>query len=421
MKILSPLRDRDFALLWAGLTISLIGDGVYLVAIAWQAYDLSNTPSALAVVGLAWSIGLVLFLLTGGVISDRFDRRRVMIGADLMRAAVLVLMGVLSLSGSLEIWHMVVLVFFYASGEAFFGPAFGALVPDVLEGEQLLQANALEQVIRQTSKRLIGPLIGGIVIALVGPGNAFLIDAGTFLVSATAITLMRTRSIGTRSEGSTVRSDMLDGWQYVRERRWLWVSFLVSSLTMLLFFGPAEVLLPYVVRNELGGGAGDFGLVLAADGAGSILASIAVGQRDLPRRYMTVLYACWATATLPLIGYGMASALWQLMILSAVFGALVTTGVIIFTTLQQTRVPPEMRGRIHSFDLFTSLGLAPLSFALTGPAAAAFGVNTTLIIAGILPALMTTTLFIWFRIDREEVPLPGTSGDAEHKLPQHIA
>lgn len=409
MKIFSPLRDRDFALLWAGLTISLIGDGIYLVAIAWQAYDISNTPSALAIVGVAWSIGLTLFLLTGGVVSDRFDRRRVMIAADLVRAAVLVVMAALALSGALEIWHMVVLVLFYAGGEAFFGPALGALIPDVVNDEQLVQASALEQFVRQTCKRLIGPAIGGLIVAVVGPGTAFLVDAGTFLVSAAAIALIRTRPVRTRTEGSTVRGDMLDGLRYVREHRWLWVTFTISSVTMLLFFGPAEVLLPYIVRNELDGDAGAFGLVLAADGAGSILASIALGRRRLPRRYLTILYACWGVGTLPLVGYAVATELWQLMILSALFGAMITIGLIIFITLQNTRVPAEMRGRIHSVDLFTSTGLAPLSFALTGPAAALLGVDTTLIIAGIAPAVLILVLFIVFRIGREQIPVTGVT------------
>ena len=227
-----------------GLTISLIGDGIYLVAVAWQAYAISNTPSALAIVGLAWSIGLTVFLLTGGVVSDRWDRRRVMIAADIVRAVALTVLGVLAITDVLEIWHMVVLVFVYASGEAFFGPALGALIPDVLRDEQLVQASAFEQFARHLCKRLIGPAIGGLLVALVGAGTSFLLDAGTFLVSALAISLMRTRSHIARIDDSTVLGDMKSGLKYVRRHRWLWVTFTVSSIAMLLFFGPAEVLLP---------------------------------------------------------------------------------------------------------------------------------------------------------------------------------
>ena len=143
MKLLRPLRERDFALLSAGMTISLLGDGIFVVAEAWQVYDLDNDPVALSLVGTAWTLGMVAFLLTGGVVTDRADRRRVLIAADLVRAVALVAMGVLSLTGAIAIWHLVVLSVLMGIGEAFFGPAFGAIVPEVVAAEQLVQANAL--------------------------------------------------------------------------------------------------------------------------------------------------------------------------------------------------------------------------------------------------------------------------------------
>jgi MFS family permease len=109
VKLLAPLRERDFALLWTGMTVSLLGDGIFIVAEAWQVYDIHNDPVALSLVGLAWTGGMTAFLLTGGIISDRVERRRVLIAADLARAAVLAVTGALSLAGVLEIWHLVAL------------------------------------------------------------------------------------------------------------------------------------------------------------------------------------------------------------------------------------------------------------------------------------------------------------------------
>ncbi|MCD6728241.1 MAG: MFS transporter [Solirubrobacteraceae bacterium] len=410
MRILRPLRDRDFALLWAGLTISLLGDGIYLVAIAWQVYDLSNTPSALALVGLAWSIGLAAFLLGGGVVSDRFDRRRVMVFADLVRAVALLAIGVLSVSGRLELWHLIALVIVYAGGEAFFGPALGALVPDILRERQLVEANALEQFMRQTFRRLVGPALGGGVVAWVGPGDAFLIDAATFVASAIAIGLIRTRSRGAPASTGSLRREMAEGIAFVRSQRWIWVTVLVSSVALLLFYGPMEVLLPYLIRNELGGGAGVFGLVLAADGIGAIVASLWLSQRGMPRRYLTVTYIAWGLATLPVAGYALATASWQLMALSAIHGALIALGLVIWGTLLQVRVPPEMRGRARSVDWFASIAFAPLSFALTAPVAGLLGARTTLVLAGVVPALTTLVLFLAFRLQRDETPLPAPRG-----------
>jgi MFS family permease len=120
---------------------------------------------------------MVAFLLTGGIVSDRTDRRYVLIGADLVRAAALVGMGVLSLSGVLEVWHLVALAAFIGVGEAFFGPAFGALIPTSCIPSTSSRANALDQLVRQAAERLIGPALGGFVVADVGAGTGFLVDA----------------------------------------------------------------------------------------------------------------------------------------------------------------------------------------------------------------------------------------------------
>jgi DHA3 family tetracycline resistance protein-like MFS transporter len=184
VKLLRPLRERDFALLWTGMTVSLLGDGIFIVAEAWQVYDIQNDPVALSLVGLAWTGGMTAFLLTGGIVSDRMERRRVLIAADLVRALVLAVTGVLSLAGVLEIWHLVVLAVLYGAGEAFFGPAFGALVPEIVAPRHLVEANSLEQFVRQAGERLLGPAVGGFVVAAVSAGGAFLIDAGTFAISA---------------------------------------------------------------------------------------------------------------------------------------------------------------------------------------------------------------------------------------------
>lgn len=413
MKILRPLRHRDFAFLTAGLVVSLIGDGLYLVAVAWQVYDLSNTPSALALVGLAWSVGLALFLLTGGVASDRFDRRRVMIGADVLRALALVTIGLLSVTGELEIWHLTVLVVFYAAGEAFFGPALSAITPDLVGGDDgpggsdaVVEANAMTESTRQACRLFLGPAIGGLVVATAGPATAFLVDAGTFVFSAVMIALIRTPSRGevTDEERTSVAAELREGLAYVRSQRWIWVTVIASALFTLFYWGPVQVLLPYIVRNDLDGGPGTFGLVLAADGVGSVLAAVVVSQRGLPRRFMLVLACVWSICSLPLLGYGLATSAWQLMVLGVFHGLLITTGLVIWSALEQTRVPRELRARVMSVVWFAGTALAPVSFALTGPAAAALGASATLIIAGIIPTIVTTALMLVFRIDREDPP-----------------
>jgi MFS family permease len=412
VKLLRPLRERDFALLWLGMTISLLGDGIFLVALAWQVYDLDNDPVALSLVGTAWTLGMVAFLLTGGIVSDRGDRRRVLIAADLVRAAALVAMGVLSLTGAVEIWHLVALAVLIGVGEAFFGPAFGALIPDVVPGEHLVQANALDQLVRQAAARLLGPALGGAVVALVGPGTAFVIDAGTFVLSAACIAGMQVRSLP-QVRARSARRELREGLRFVREQPWLWATLVSASVGLLFFLGPLEVLLPFIVRNDLGAGAGGYGAVLACAGVGSILVSLWLSQRGVPRRYLTFMYAAWTVGTLPLVGYAYGTALWQLGLLSLVYGTCMTAGMVVWGTLMSTRVPPELRGRVHSLDWFVSIALTPVSFALTGPVSAWIGVEATMWLAAVVPAVLCVVLYAAAGLRRDEERYAGAvSGSA---------
>ncbi len=151
------------------MTVSLVGDGIFLVTIAWQVYELSDSPTALALVGVAMTIPHVVFLLVGGVVSDRFDRRRVMVSADAVRGAALVALGVLSLAGVVELWHMMLIAALYGAGTAFFGPAFDAIVPELVPSDELTQANSLDQFVRPAALGLAGPALGGVLIAVEEP------------------------------------------------------------------------------------------------------------------------------------------------------------------------------------------------------------------------------------------------------------
>jgi DHA3 family tetracycline resistance protein-like MFS transporter len=390
VRSVAPLRHRDFRLLWSGMCVSLLGDGAFLVAIAWQVYALSNAPTALAIVGIAMTIPTIVLLLVGGVASDRFDRRRVMLAADATRGVAVGALALLSLTGTLALWHVVAIVALYGAGQAFFDPAFDAIVPDVLPAEELAQANALDQLMRPLALRLAGPALGGVLIDAVGSGGAFALDTLTFAVSAGALLAMRApEGRGERQESASVWRDLREGFAYVRRHVWLWGTFATAAVAYLLFLGPTEVLLPYVVKNELGGSGTDLGLVFGAGGIGSIGCALAMGQRDTPKRQMTFIYLAWALATLAVAGYGVATAIWQLMLASMAFNALETAGTIVWATMKQTHVPTGLLGRVSSLDWLISIGLLPLSFALTGPVSGAIGVQSTLVAAGALGAAVT--------------------------------
>ncbi len=389
VRLLAPFAYRDYRLLAGGMSISLLGDGLFLVALAWQVYSLSNTPSAMAVIGIAMTIPTVTCLLIGGAVSDRYDRRLVMLIADGVRGLLLAALAVLAVTGSLRIWQLLVAVVFYGAATAFFNPASDALVPELLPSDALAQANSLDQLIRPVALRLAGPALGGLLVAALGTGAAFGLDAASFVVSIVALALMSPKGSEESARAQRVTGEIRAGLRYVRGHAWLWATLVTAAVAYLLFMGPTEVLLPFIVKNRLAGGAGDLGLVFAAGGLGSLACALAIGQLGLPRRSLTFMYLAWTVATLAVAGYGLAGGLAGLMVASVLFNTLETAGTIAWATAKQRHVPASLLGRVSSLDWLISIGLLPLSYALTGPVSAAIGVPTTMIGAGVLGALVT--------------------------------
>lgn len=284
-----PLRNRDFRLLFSGRCVSLLGDGAFLVALAWEAYTLSDAPTALSLLGIAMTVPLITLLLLGGVVSDRHDRRRVMLIADLVRAVLLMLLAALAASGQLRLWHMMVIVAVYGAAQAFFDPASDAILPELLPESELGQANALEQFARPLALRLAGPALGGVLVGALGPGTAFLVDGATFIVSAATLWSMSARaSVAGRMDAPlrpvVAGRELREGWSYVRGHVWLWGTFASAAVAYLMFMGPTLVLLPFMVKHVLGGDGTQLGLVLGAGGLGAVACAALMGRSELPSR-----------------------------------------------------------------------------------------------------------------------------------------
>jgi DHA3 family tetracycline resistance protein-like MFS transporter len=360
-------------------------------------YEISDAPTALSVVGAAWTLPVVIFILLGGVFSDRYDRRWLMIGADMVRAAAIGALGVLSLMGVIELWHIVVLIAFVGLGDAFFNPSSTAIVPDLLPDELLPQANALQGLFRPLTVRLVGPAIGGFTVAALGPGTAFVVDGASFLLSAVALAAIATRPTrhvvahGVRQTIAEVR----EGLAFVRRNPWCWATLVAAMFSLLVFIGPVQVLLPYLVKYRLGLEADALGIIFAVGGVGSIVAAIWLGQSGLPRRRVTVMYGAWSAGVALLAGYGVMNGLWQALAIGLVTAALFQIGQIIWVTLLQQLVPRELLGRVVSLDWLMSTGLVPLSFALTGPVSELLGPGTTMVAGGLVGSVLMGGLLFW--------------------------
>src|ERR1700757_3895781 len=389
VRLLAPLAHRDYRLLAGGMSVSLLGDGVFLVALAWQVYALSNAPTALGAVGIAMTVPTITCLLIGGAVSDRHDRRRIMFAADSVRGLLLAGLAALSVAGVLTLAELIGVAVVYGAATAFFDPASDALVPELLPDDLLAQANSLDQLIRPGAPRLAGPALGGILVGVLGVAGALDIDAATFAVSAGALLAMSPARQVRAQGGRSVAREIGTGLRYVRSHAWLWATLISAAVAYLLFMGPTEVLLPFIVKNRLHAGAGDLGLIFGAGGLGSLACALFVGQVGLPRRTITFIYLVWTLATLAVAGYGLATGLWGLMLASVAFNTLETAGTIAWITAKQRHVPAALLGRVSSLDRLISIGLLPLSYALTGPVSAAVGLRATLVGAGVLGALVT--------------------------------
>jgi MFS family permease len=406
-RLLSPLKYRDFRVLWAGMTVSLLGDGIFIIAIAWESYALWNAPAALSIVSIGMTVPTIIFLLFGGIVSDRYDRRLVMAWADGLRAVAVAVLAALVLTDSLHFWQLVALVAVYGAGTAFFIPAFEAIVPQLLPDSELPAANALDQFVRPIALRLVGPVAGGGLVAL-SAGVAFALDAASFAATFIAVLAIRTRRQVNRDTQMSTLAAIGEGFRFVRARTWLWGTLVSAAIAYLVFLGPAEVLLPFIVKNELHASAGTLGLVLAAGGVGALGAAAFVGRREHPRRDITIVYATWTLATLAIAGYGLATAAWQLMIACLAFNGLEAAGTILWATIKQRHVPGDLLGRVSSLDWLISIALLPVSFALTAPVADAFGARATLIGAAILGAIVTFGAYLlpgMTDVEREPGPL----------------
>jgi DHA3 family tetracycline resistance protein-like MFS transporter len=395
MKFLAPLKIRDFSVFWTGQTISMLGDGIFLVAIAWQVYDLWNVPTALSIVGVVETGPLVLLVAFGGVVTDRVERRRVLIAAAIVRGLAVGAIGLLGALGVIQLWQIFAITIFYGAGMAFQGPAMGAIVPDLVPTGLLVQANSLSQFIRPVAMSLLGPALGGFIVHEYGAPTAFLVDAASFGCAVVALSLLHPRPAAIqREERVSVLGDITDAWRFVRAHVWLWGTLAWATIAVFLVYAPFEVLVPYLVKNDLGGNAGDLGLVFASGGAGAVVLAFSVGQWGLPRRHITAMYFVWGAASAALILYTLVDATWQAMLIAAVAEAGWVGGSLVWVTLLQRLVPREMLGRVKSLDWLLSIGLAPLSFALCGPLAAWLGVDAVLVGAGVGATALTVAFYL---------------------------
>ena len=415
-RALRPLGSAQFRLLAVALTASLLSAGAWLVAAVWQVVELGGTPSDLSLVAVGSSLGLVITVLFGGVAADRIPQRRILLAVEIVRGAAFTVAAVLALSGLIEVWHLAVLSFVLGVADGFFYPAYSAWLPAILPGDQLLAANGIEGVLRPTIMQAAGPALASLLIAVQSPGLAFAVVAALQVVAAVVLGVMRSTPVRRELAGQNLHPvrqtfvDLRDGFAYLMRTKWLLATLLFAVVLVLVIMGPIEVLLPFAVKEQTGGGAGAFAIALAAFGVGGAVGSLAVASFRMPRRYLTIMIVAWGFGCIPLAIIGSTSELWVMVIALFLVGLVFSGAQVLWGTLLQRRVPPAMLGRVSSLDFFVSLALMPVSMAVAGPVGEWIGLGPAFLAAGLLPPLIAVATLAIARLGSDELAHPLDDG-----------
>ena len=419
-RALRPFGRGQYRLLAEALVFSLYSAGGWIVPAAWQVVQLGGRPTDLSLVALGNSVGLVLAVLLGGVAADRIPQRRILLACEATRCVAFATAAALALTGAIQVWQLAVIAFVLGAVDGFFYPAYSAWLPSLLPADELLAANGIEGALRPSILNAAGPAVASGLIALASPGLAFLVMAVLQVGAAITLAIMRStplrRELVDESRHVLVESlaDLREGFSYMLRTRWLFATLMFSILLCLVILGPIEVLIPFAVKDQTGGGAGSFALVLAAFGIGGAIGSLAVASRRLPRRYLTLMIIGWGLGCVPLVVVGLTSQLWVMVVALFVCGFLFEASSVVWGTLLQRRVPPAMLGRVSSLDFFVSLALMPVSMALAGPVGEAIGIAPTFVFAGSVPILLAVGTLVLARLGSDERahPLDADGPDA---------
>lgn len=389
------LTQRDFALLWVGQTISLVGDGIFSVALAWQALQLPNGARTLGAVLLVRSAARVAFLLVAGALADRYEKRLLVLAGDSTQLVAVAWLAYVATTGDVEAWQLVTVAGVTGAGSAVFLSASTAMVPELVDEPYFQSANSL----RSTSivlTDLLGSATGGILVAAAGTAAAFAVNAATFLASIAALLFLRPRRAVAQEERANVLTEVKEGLRYVVRTPWIWVTLVVvGTIGNCVSWGPLPVLVPLLVEQELGEGARALGFVFAGYGLGGLAGTVFAGTKSMRFDSVVPAYLGWGLGTFAIAGLAIAPSSLAAAALMGVVGFTGQIAEVTWATLLQKFVPAHLLGRVVSTDWLVSLSLQPLGVALAVPVATAVGIPAAFAGGAALAAIAMAAGLVW--------------------------
>jgi len=377
-----PLASRPYRLMWAGSTVSSLGDALVQIALVFAILHIGGTASDIGVIAAIETVARIAFLLAGGVWADRLRRQYVMLAADGVRGVVQATLAALLLTGHAHVWELGVGAAVYGAASSFFGPASTALVPETVPNDQLQQANSLLSL-PGSFLSVAGPAAGGVLIAVFGTGWLFAADAASFFVSLACLALLRVPPRALPAPASFL-ADLAEGWHELAIRPWYWINLLAHACGN--FALPAFLVLGPVIAERSLGGAAAWGVISGSFGVGAIIAGVVI-LRYKPRRPLVTADLLAAGLALPLLALGLSHSVAVIAAANAWFGFELIISNTLWNTTMQVLVPDRVRARVDSYDWLVSMVIMPVGFVVAGPLSSSIGYTSTLVGAGALAAI----------------------------------
>ncbi|MBU2075708.1 MAG: MFS transporter [Actinobacteria bacterium] len=408
---LAPLREPNFRYYYLSRLVNMIGNAMASLALAFAVLAVTDDdPAAVGYVLAAHTVPMVLLLLWGGVVADRFGRVAVLQFSNIASAVSQGIIAALVITGTAELWSLVVLSLVHGivSGVGF--PAMASMLPSVVAKEHLQPANALVSLAR-SGIVIIGPTVAALLIVTVGPGWALAVDATTWLVSGLLLGLVRLPAVVRRSAGGSTFTELREGWSYVRRTQWLWVVVLGFSVLNAIHAGAWFTLGPARAKETIG--EQGWGLVLSAEAVGLLLMTLVLLRVRLERPLLVGMIGIMALG-LPIYMLGAHPHLLWLVLATFIAGAGTELFNMGWNLAMQEQVPDEMLSRAYSYDALGSFAAMPVGQVLFGPLAVAFGFTDVLVVSGIVYVVVCGLVLLSPEVRRlarapEEQPSPAVA------------
>ncbi len=395
------MAEREFRLLITARLVSQLGNQAATTVTGLAVLTFGDATDV-GLVLAAESLALAAFLVVGGVLGDRHPRRRLMMAADLVRFASQGLTAALVVFGCARLWQVVALQVVSGAAAGVYLPAVTAIGAEASSAEYRGAANALRSLVNAVTA-ILGPALGGLLAVAVGPGQALVVDAGTFAVSAAVVSALR---VGRRPGGDRqhVVAQVRAGWREFRSRRWLWTVTTLAALCGMLVFAPLMVLGP-VIALSTPGGAGAWASVLSALGVGAVAGGILITRRTPRRPLVWVVSGALLLLPLPLL-LAVGAPLPALWCGALAMGVEQSAYWTLWQTTLQQRIPTDLLSRVSSFDWLGYYAVGPLGYLLTPLGVSAFGVTATLLGGVVVVSTVVCALLLLPEV-RADQPRPG--------------